>query len=55
LVLFENNIISEPICNAMTKMAKFRNIIVHDYARIEAEVMVGILKKNIGDLKNFSQ
>ena len=54
-VLFENSVISEPICNAMTKMAKFRNIIVHDYARIEPEVVVGILRKNTADLKSFSQ
>ena len=35
LVLYENRIISEPVYEAMTKMAKFRNIIVHDYARID--------------------
>ena len=39
----------------MTKMAKFRNIIVHDYARIEPEVVVGILHKNGADLKRFSK
>lgn len=55
LVLYENSIITEPIFEAMTKMAKFRNIIVHDYARIEPEVVVGILKKNIEDLKLFSR
>jgi len=54
LVLYENNIITEPIFEAMAKMAKFRNIIVHDYARIELEV-VGILKKNVEDLKRFSR
>jgi uncharacterized protein YutE (UPF0331/DUF86 family) len=54
-VLFENSIISEPICNAMIKMAKFRNIIVHDYARIEPEVVIGILRNGIEDLKRFSR
>ena len=39
----------------MTKMAKFRNIIVHDYARIEPEVVVGILRKDVEDLKCFSR
>ena len=34
-ILFENKIISENVYNTMIKMAKFRNIIVHDYARIE--------------------
>jgi len=54
-VLFENGLISEPVSNAMIKMAKFRNIIVHDYARIDPEVMVAILRKNLNDLKSFSQ
>jgi uncharacterized protein YutE (UPF0331/DUF86 family) len=38
----------------MTKMAKFRNILVHDYARIDPEVVVGILRKNTENLKTFS-
>lgn len=54
-VLFEKGVISEPVGNVMIKMAKFRNIIVHDYARIDPEVMVGILRKNINDLKSFSR
>lgn len=54
-ILFENKIISENICNTMIKMAKFRNIIVHDYARIEPEIVLGILKRDIGDFKNFAQ
>jgi uncharacterized protein YutE (UPF0331/DUF86 family) len=54
-VLFENGVISEPVSNVMIKMAKFRNIIVHDYARIDSEVMVGILRKNLNDLKSFSR
>jgi len=55
LVLFENGVISEPVGNAMIKMAKFRNIIVHDYARIDPEIVVGILQKNLQDLKSFSR
>jgi uncharacterized protein YutE (UPF0331/DUF86 family) len=55
LVLFENGFISEPVSNAMIKMAKFRNIIVHDYARIDPEIVVGILQKNLEDLKSFSR
>lgn len=39
----------------MIKMAKFRNIVVHDYARIEPEVVLGILRKDIGDFKKFAR
>jgi len=54
-VLFENNIISVPVREAMVKMAKFRNIVVHDYARIEPGIIIGILKKDIGDFKQFAR
>ena len=40
---------------AMVKMAKFRNIIVHDYARIDPEIVVGILKNNLNDFKGFAK
>ncbi len=55
LILFENRIISEPVYEAMTKMAKFRNIIVHDYARIDPEIVVGILHRNVDDFRRFSK
>ena len=53
-VLFEAGVISEPTCEAMVKMAKFRNIVVHDYARIDPEVVLGILRKNLHDFARFS-
>lgn len=39
----------------MTKMAKFRNIIVHDYVRIDPEIVVGILHKHADDFRRFSR
>ncbi len=55
VVLHENKIISEAVQTAMVKMAKFRNIIVHDYARIEPEVVLGILKINLSDFNPFAR
>lgn len=54
-ILFENKIIPENVCNTMIKMAKFRNIIVHDYARIEPDIVLAILKRDIDDFKNFAR
>ncbi|MBV1727762.1 MAG: DUF86 domain-containing protein, partial [Candidatus Desulforudis sp.] len=34
---------------------QFRNVIVHDYARVDPEILIGILKKNLGDLTLFAQ
>jgi uncharacterized protein YutE (UPF0331/DUF86 family) len=39
----------------MTKMVKLRNIIVLDYARIDPEIVVGILNRNVNDFKRFSK
>ena len=49
-VLGEEKIISNRLFNALEKMAKFRNIVVHHYDQVDAEIVVGILKK---DLKYF--
>ena len=49
-ILAENNIIKENVDDYI-KMAKFRNIIVHDYAEIDAEILLKIVQENIKDLK----
>jgi uncharacterized protein YutE (UPF0331/DUF86 family) len=50
-VLYENNMLNKGLFETMEKIAKFRNIIVHHYGKIDAEIVVGILKK---DLRDFS-
>jgi uncharacterized protein YutE (UPF0331/DUF86 family) len=50
-VLHENGLLNKELFETMEKMAKFRNIIVHHYDKVDAEVVAGILKK---DLKDFS-
>ncbi len=54
LILFESNIISEAVLDAMVKMSKFRNVVVHDYTRIDPEIVIGILKNNLIDFKRFA-
>jgi uncharacterized protein YutE (UPF0331/DUF86 family) len=50
-VLYENDMLNKELFETMEKMAKFRNIIVHHYDKVDAEIVVRILKK---DLKDFS-
>lgn len=52
-VLHENGVLSSRLTARMEKMAKFRNLIVHNYDKIDAEIVVGILKKNISDFEAF--
>jgi uncharacterized protein YutE (UPF0331/DUF86 family) len=35
-------------------MAQFHNVIVHDYTRIDPEILYGILQKNLTDLHLFA-
>ena len=54
-ILYESKIISETVLKAMMKMSKFRNIVVHDYARIDPEIVIGILKKDLKDFHIFAR
>jgi uncharacterized protein YutE (UPF0331/DUF86 family) len=54
-VLHENRILDAKLAARMEKMAKFRNIIVHNYDKVDAEIVVGILKKNLSDFDTFKE
>ena len=41
------------LCKVMEQISKFRNVIVHNYDRVDAEIVVGILRKRINDFNNF--
>ncbi len=51
-VLQEEKVLSDKLFFALEKMAKFRNIVVHHYDIVDAEIVVSILKK---DLKDFPE
>jgi uncharacterized protein YutE (UPF0331/DUF86 family) len=53
-ILSENNVLSESVSGAMIKMSQFRNIVVHDYTRIDPAIIVGILRENLVDFKRFA-
>jgi len=52
-VLHEEKIVSVRLFNALGKMAKFRNIVVHHYDRVDAEIVVGIVKKDLKDFTDY--
>jgi uncharacterized protein YutE (UPF0331/DUF86 family) len=52
-VLCENNIFSKELSEGMEKMAKFRNVIVHHYDKVDAEIVIGILKNDLEDFVAF--
>ena len=52
-VLHEEKIVSDELFSALTKMAKFRNVVVHHYEKIDAEIVVSILKKDLKDFEHY--
>jgi uncharacterized protein YutE (UPF0331/DUF86 family) len=54
-VLLENGIIDRKLFDIMEKMAKFRNVVVHQYEGVDAEIVVIILKKHLIDFERFRE
>ena len=52
-VLHDEKIVSSRLFNALGKMAKFRNIVVHHYDKVDAGIVVQILKKDLKDFMSY--
>jgi uncharacterized protein YutE (UPF0331/DUF86 family) len=52
-VLHEEKILGKKLFAALEKMAKFRNIVVHHYDKVDAEIVLSILKKDLTDFLDY--
>lgn len=52
-MLYEKKIFSGTLADKITKMIGLRNILVHEYGKIDRGKIYEILKKNLKDLKAF--
>jgi len=52
-IMVESGILSGSHLNSFEKMARFRNMVVHDYEKIDPEIIVGILRNNLQDFEEF--
>jgi uncharacterized protein YutE (UPF0331/DUF86 family) len=52
-ILREENVLGEGLCETMEKMAKFRNIVVHSYDKVDAEIVVNILRNHLDDFLHY--
>lgn len=52
-VLGEAGLLPPDLCAAMIRMAGFRNVIVHEYTRVDPEIVVRVLRERLGDLAKF--
>ena len=53
-ILNEAEIVSDGLIPSLVKMSKFRNIIVHQYEKVDPSIVIGILQNNIDDFRKFS-
>lgn len=52
-VLFEGGLIGQDLYQVLMQMAKFRNVVVHQYDRIDDTIVVDILQNHLGDFLLF--
>ena len=52
-VLHENGVLPTSLFAKIERMGKIRNIVVHHYDTIDAEIVVGILKRDLNDFAGF--
>ena len=52
-ILGERGIIDKDLSNSLVKMARFRNLLIHLYSKIDDKEVYRILKENLIDVKNF--
>jgi uncharacterized protein YutE (UPF0331/DUF86 family) len=52
-VLAEAGLLPGAERDTMVRMVGFRNVVVHEYARVDAEIVVRILREHLDDLAGF--
>ena len=54
-VLMENKVIGKNLCGTLEKMARFRNVVVHQYETIDSTIVVSILHQNLRDFEKYKK
>ena len=54
-ILSQSGMISNELAATMVRMAKFRNIVVHQYTEVDATIVVEILNSHIDDFIDFKK
>lgn len=52
-VLYENRLIDIELKDNLCNMAGFRNILVHDYLKLDKEIVYNVINNNLKDLEVF--
>ena len=54
-ILKEENIISDKLSEKLVKMTGFRNVIAHDYDRLDYSIVFDVLKNKLKDVEDFAK
>jgi len=54
-VLMEKKVINRNLFKTMDRMAKFRNVVVHQYEKIDPAIVVSILHNNLKDFESYKR
>jgi uncharacterized protein YutE (UPF0331/DUF86 family) len=54
-VLMENKVIKPRLFKTMEKMARFRNVVVHQYDKVDPAIVISILRNNLGDFEKYKR
>ena len=55
VILAEAGILPKEDLLKFKKMAQFRNVIVHNYEKIDPQIVLAVLQNNLGDLRFFAR
>jgi uncharacterized protein YutE (UPF0331/DUF86 family) len=54
-ILADQKVVSPELATHLRAMVGFRNIAVHDYDRLDREILKGILRDRLGELEAFAR
>jgi uncharacterized protein YutE (UPF0331/DUF86 family) len=54
-VLYENEVIPFDLKDSLSNMASFRNILVHDYIKLDRALVYGFIKNHLDDFRVFAR
>jgi len=54
-ILHQNQVIDTDLLPGLSRMAQFRNILVHDYMKLDREVVYNVVTTNLSDFEQFVQ
>jgi uncharacterized protein YutE (UPF0331/DUF86 family) len=52
-ILADADLLPRALGAALASMVGFRNVLVHDYTRVDASIVIRVLRTDLGDLERF--